>query len=79
LNTGPPEEEDIVNIMANRIMHPSVLWPNSTQDVQKRLPVGQVGPDMLPVQPGAVLRSPASESNRGWLDEGLGRKVDLLA
>jgi hypothetical protein len=67
-----------MNIMVNRIMHPSVLWPNSPQDTGKRLPAGQVGPNMPPVQPGVILRSPASESNNGWLDEGLGKKVDLL-
>lgn len=68
-----------MNIMANRIMHPSVLWPNGPQDVGKRLPMGQVGPGLRPVQSSLIPRYPASESDGGWLDEGLGKKVNLLA
>ncbi len=68
-----------MSIMANRVMHPSVLWPNRAQDVGKRLPVGQVEPNMLPVPRSVVLRYPASGSDGGWLDEGLGKKVNLLA
>jgi hypothetical protein len=59
-------------------MHPSVLWPNSPQDVEKRLPVGQIGTNMLTVQRSLVLRYPDSESDRGWLGQGLGQKGDLL-
>ncbi len=68
-----------MNIMTNRIMHPSVLWPNLAQDAGKRLPVGQVGPDLRPVPSNLIPRYPASEANNGWLDEGLGKKVNLLA
>jgi hypothetical protein len=60
-------------------MHPLVLWPNGPQDAGKRLPVGRVGPDLLPARPSVVLPPPASDSNKGWLDEGLGQRVNLLA
>jgi len=65
--------------MDNRIMHPSVLWPNSAGDVEKRLPVGRVGSGMSSVQSDIISRYPASASGRGWLEEGVGRTVDLLA
>ncbi len=65
--------------MANRILHPSVLWPNGVQDAGKRLPVGELGANLRPRQPAFTPSYPASDGNGGWLDEGLGKKVNLLA
>jgi len=60
-------------------MNPSVLWPNSPQAIQKRLPAGQLGANMAPIQRSIISSYPASESGRGWLEAGQGRNVDLLA